>query len=176
MWPGLGQTGWKPRLFFSCECSHFTGRPGFFLCPCLSKELCLFGKQRNFSLGEQWIKSSALKQYEKYYNHYNTHFLLISSERHTTKVKTFMLDMMAPLLSEADTVSQELLDILLLNIVEPHKTQNRQAYNLAKELLERTCNAIEPYVQAVSLCCTKRFTKAAVTNSIVILDGTVFAL
>ena len=72
------------------------------------------------------------------------------SDRHTTKVKNFMLDMMAPLLSEADTVSQELLDILLLNIVEPHKTQNRQAYNLAKELLMRTCNAIEPYVQAVS--------------------------
>ena len=72
------------------------------------------------------------------------------SDRHTTKVKNFMLDMMAPLLSEADTVSQELLDILLLNIVEPHKTQNRQAYSLAKELLMRTCNAIEPYVQAVS--------------------------
>ena len=61
-----------------------------------------------------------------------------------------MLDMMSPLLSEADTVSQELLDILLLNIVEPHKTQNREAYSLAKELLTRTCNAIEPYVQAVS--------------------------
>ena len=69
-----------------------------------------------------------------------------------------MLDMMSPLLSEADTVSQELLDILLLNIVEPHKTQNRQAYNLAKELLERTCNAIEPYVQAVSPCQTSLHT------------------
>lgn len=32
-----------------------------------------------------------------------------------------MLDMMSPLLTEADIVSQELLDILLLNIVEPHK-------------------------------------------------------
>ena len=29
--------------------------------------------------------------------------------------------MMCPLLTEADIVSQELLDILLINIVEPHK-------------------------------------------------------
>lgn len=29
--------------------------------------------------------------------------------------------MMSPLLTEADIVSQELLDILLINIVEPHK-------------------------------------------------------
>lgn len=71
----------------------------------------------------------------------------VISERHTSKVKTFMLDMMAPLLTEADFVSQELLDILLINIVEPHKSQNRQAYGLAKDLLIRTCNSIEQYVQ-----------------------------
>ena len=32
-----------------------------------------------------------------------------------------MLDMMVPLITEADAVSQELLDIILLNILEPHK-------------------------------------------------------
>ncbi|XP_052794341.1 sister chromatid cohesion protein PDS5 homolog A-like isoform X2 [Mya arenaria] len=72
----------------------------------------------------------------------------IINEKHTGKVKNFMIDMMCPLLTEADVVSQELLDILLINIVEPHKSQNRQAFNLAKELLVRTGDSIEPYVQA----------------------------
>ncbi|KAL4230738.1 Sister chromatid cohesion protein PDS5 A [Mactra antiquata] len=71
----------------------------------------------------------------------------VINEKHTSKVKNFMIDMMTPLLTEADVVSQELLDILLLNVVEPHKSQNRQAYCLAKELLIRASNAIEPYVQ-----------------------------
>ena len=34
-----------------------------------------------------------------------------------------MLDMMSPVIREADSVSQELLDILLVNIIEPHKVQ-----------------------------------------------------
>lgn len=71
----------------------------------------------------------------------------VINEKHTTLVKNFMLDMMSPLLTEADMVSQELLDILLINIVEPQKSQNRQAYGLAKDLLIKTSNAIEPYIQ-----------------------------
>ncbi|XP_060604086.1 LOW QUALITY PROTEIN: sister chromatid cohesion protein PDS5 homolog B-like, partial [Ruditapes philippinarum] len=71
----------------------------------------------------------------------------VINEKHTTKVKNFMLDMMSPLLTEADVVSQELLDILLINVVEPQKSQNKQTYGLAKDLLIKTSNAIEPYVQ-----------------------------
>ncbi len=43
------------------------------------------------------------------------------SEKHSAKVVNFMLDMMCPLITEADAVSQELLDIILMNIIEPHK-------------------------------------------------------
>ncbi|KAL3879117.1 hypothetical protein ACJMK2_031429 [Sinanodonta woodiana] len=72
----------------------------------------------------------------------------IVNEKHSSKVKNFMMDMMTPLIAEADIVSQELLDIILINIVEPHKTQNRHAYQIARDLLVRTSNNIEPYIQA----------------------------
>uniref|UniRef100_T1J3Z9 Uncharacterized protein n=1 Tax=Strigamia maritima TaxID=126957 RepID=T1J3Z9_STRMM len=72
----------------------------------------------------------------------------IVNDDHSTKVKNFMLDMMCPLISEADSVSQELLDVILSNIIEPRKTQNKNAYNLAKDLLKRTAPTIEPYIQA----------------------------
>ncbi|ESO93934.1 hypothetical protein LOTGIDRAFT_177294 [Lottia gigantea] len=72
----------------------------------------------------------------------------IVSEKHSSKVKNFMLDMMCPLISESDTVSPELLDTILINVVEPQKSQNKCAYDLARELLKRTSNAIEPYIQA----------------------------
>lgn len=71
----------------------------------------------------------------------------IISEKHSNKVRNFILDMMAPLITEADAVSQELLDIILINIIEPYKTQKRVAYQLAKDLLIRTSNAIEPFIQ-----------------------------
>ena len=32
-----------------------------------------------------------------------------------------MLDMMSPLISEADNISQDLLDIILMHIIEPLK-------------------------------------------------------
>ena len=49
-------------------------------------------------------------------------FLHISpSDKHTSKVKTFMLDIMSPLITEADYVSQELLEAILVNMVDPNK-------------------------------------------------------
>ncbi|XP_077518233.1 cohesin associated factor B pds5 isoform X4 [Amblyomma americanum] len=72
----------------------------------------------------------------------------IVNDNHSSKVKNFMLDMMCPLITEADTVSQGLLDIVLRQIIEPCKTQNKNAYNLAKDVLKRTLNTIEPYIQS----------------------------
>lgn len=72
----------------------------------------------------------------------------IVNDNHSNKVKNFMLDMMCPLITEADTVSQGLLDIVLKQIIEPCKTQNKNAYNLAKDVLKRTLNTIEPYIQS----------------------------
>jgi len=61
-----------------------------------------------------------------------------------------MLDIMCPLISESDIVSHELLDIILINIVEPNKTQRRNAYALAKELINKCADTLEPYIQAVN--------------------------
>ena len=61
-----------------------------------------------------------------------------------------MLDIMCPLISESDTVSHELLDIILINVVEPNKTQKRNAYALAKELINKCSDTLEPYIQAVN--------------------------
>jgi sister chromatid cohesion protein PDS5 len=61
-----------------------------------------------------------------------------------------MLDVLCPLITESDTVSNELLDIVLINIVEPQKTQRKNAYFIAKELITKTTDTLEPYIQAVS--------------------------
>jgi len=43
------------------------------------------------------------------------------SEKHSMKVTGHMLDIMTPLISEADSVSQALLDVVLGCILEPFK-------------------------------------------------------
>ncbi|KAK7097021.1 sister chromatid cohesion protein PDS5 homolog A-like [Littorina saxatilis] len=72
----------------------------------------------------------------------------IVNDKHSSKVRMFMLDMMTPLICEADSVSQELLDVILMNLVEPKKGHNKIAYGMAKDLIKRTSNSIEPYIQA----------------------------
>ncbi|XP_069130479.1 sister chromatid cohesion protein PDS5 homolog A-like [Argopecten irradians] len=99
-----------------------------------------------------WVKSFNIcieldDNQEIFCNLFQLMFSIIN-EKHSSKVRNFVLDMMTPLITEADAVSQELLDIILLNIIEPYKTQNRVAYNMARDLLIRTSNAIEPYIQA----------------------------
>lgn len=60
-----------------------------------------------------------------------------------------MLDVLCPLITESDNVSQELLDIILINIVEPNKSSKKNAYHLAKELIVKTHETLEQYVQQV---------------------------
>ena len=59
-----------------------------------------------------------------------------------------MQEILVPLLSESDSISNELLDIILINIVEPNKTQKKNAYNLAKDLIKKTTDSLLMYVQA----------------------------
>ncbi|XP_078602291.1 sister chromatid cohesion protein PDS5 homolog A-B-like [Branchiostoma floridae x Branchiostoma japonicum] len=66
---------------------------------------------------------------------------------HSNKVRTFMLDMMSPIITEGDSVSQDLLDIILMRIIEPQKSKLPEAYELARDLIKRTSQAIEPYIQ-----------------------------
>ena len=74
---------------------------------------------------------------------------LFYSDEHSAKVKSFMLDVLCPLINESDIVSNELLDIILGNILEPLKSQKKNAYNLAKELIIKCSDTLEPYIQAV---------------------------
>lgn len=71
------------------------------------------------------------------------------SDEHSGKVKSFMLDVLCPLITESDVLSNELLDIILMNIVEPNKSQKKNAYHLAKDLIVKCSDTLEPYIQAV---------------------------
>ena len=48
-------------------------------------------------------------------------FSIAFSDKHNVKVKNFMLDVMAPIIQEGESISQELLDSILINLVEPRK-------------------------------------------------------
>ena len=47
--------------------------------------------------------------------------LCTHSEKHMVKVKTFMLDIMSPLINEADSVSPDLLQVILQNMIDPNR-------------------------------------------------------
>lgn len=71
----------------------------------------------------------------------------IVNDEHSGKVKNFMMDVLCPLITEADFVSNELLDTILQNVVDPIKNQRKNAYGLAKELVNKTSDTLEPYIQ-----------------------------
>lgn len=48
-------------------------------------------------------------------------------------------------------MSNELLDIILSNLVEPQKSSRKNAYYIAKEVLIKTADTLKTYAQAVSL-------------------------
>uniref|UniRef100_A0A1L8DX47 Putative sister chromatid cohesion complex cohesin subunit pds5 n=1 Tax=Nyssomyia neivai TaxID=330878 RepID=A0A1L8DX47_9DIPT len=71
----------------------------------------------------------------------------IVNDEHSGKVKSFMLDVLCPLITESDNVSNQLLDIILSNIVEPQKTAKKNSYFIAKELILKTADTLKHYVQ-----------------------------
>ena len=77
-------------------------------------------------------------------------FRLIS-EQQAPKIKMFMLDMLCPLILEADHVSTELLAILLTQLLPSSKPQpnRRVASKLAEEIVEKTATALQPFVVKV---------------------------
>ena len=60
-----------------------------------------------------------------------------------------MLDVLCPLITESDNVSTQLLDIILINIVEPQKSSKKNAYALARDLIKKTHETMEQYIQQV---------------------------
>ncbi|XP_040191019.1 sister chromatid cohesion protein PDS5 homolog A isoform X2 [Rana temporaria] len=65
---------------------------------------------------------------------------------HNQKVQMHMLDLMSSITMEGDGVTQELLDSILINLIPAHKNLNKQAFDLAKVLLKRTVQTIEPCI------------------------------
>ncbi|KAG9479610.1 hypothetical protein GDO78_011567 [Eleutherodactylus coqui] len=63
-----------------------------------------------------------------------------------SKVQMHMLDLMSSITMEGDGVTQELLDSILINLIPAHKNLNKQAFDLAKVLLKRTVQIIEPCI------------------------------
>lgn len=53
-----------------------------------------------------------------------TFSLLSNSNEQSSKVKNYMQEILSSLMQEGESLSQEIIDIVLLNIVEPAKVQN----------------------------------------------------
>ncbi|XP_072108936.1 sister chromatid cohesion protein PDS5 homolog A isoform X1 [Mobula birostris] len=76
---------------------------------------------------------------------FRTLFSVINNS-HNQKVQMHMLDLMSSIIMEGDGVTQDLLDSILINLIPAHKNVNKQAYDLAKVLLKRTAQTIEPCI------------------------------
>lgn len=70
----------------------------------------------------------------------------IVNENHSEKVKNFMVDMLTPLLIESDSTSPELLEIILIQIIEPKKTHSKYACLLAHDIIKKSSKTLEPYL------------------------------
>jgi hypothetical protein len=73
-------------------------------------------------------------------------FKIINSQT-TPKVKTLLFELLHPLLNESDQISTKVLDILFTRIIEPQKSNNKEAYNLAVNLLKKGNEHFEYVVQ-----------------------------
>ncbi|XP_039299402.1 sister chromatid cohesion protein PDS5 homolog B [Nilaparvata lugens] len=89
-----------------------------------------------------------LEDCQEIFCHLFTLMFKIVNDEHSSKVKIFMLDVLCPLITESDVVSNKLLDIILMNIVDPYKSQRKNAYDLAKSLVIKCSDTLEPYIQA----------------------------
>eukprot|EP01137_Pigoraptor_chileana_P000280 Opistho-2@36195 len=70
----------------------------------------------------------------------------IVSEKHAHNVISHMLDIMASVIEEGQGLNQDMLEIVFQNILEPNKTDNPVAFSLAKTLIVRTTNSLQPHV------------------------------
>lgn len=58
--------------------------------------------------------------------------ILNFSNGHNQKVHMHMVDLMSSIICEGDTVSQELLDTVLVNLVPAHKVSSNIFWNVSK--------------------------------------------
>lgn len=62
-------------------------------------------------------------------------FFFLYRDNHFDKIKNLILDLLCSPITESDSVSIQLLNIILSNIMEPLKSQQENSFRLAKELL-----------------------------------------
>ena len=95
------------------------------------------------------------------------------SDHQTASVKNYLLDILLSMLQEVESFSQEILDSILANIIDPIKvspyiigvskvitilplcflqTTNRPLYNFTVELIRKASPSIEPLIHRVRLC------------------------
>lgn len=73
-------------------------------------------------------------------------FSVINQEQ-STKVKNYIVDILSALVQDGDFLPQEVIDIILTNILEPSKSDNKAAYTFTCEFIRKTSSHIEPYIQ-----------------------------
>jgi hypothetical protein len=71
----------------------------------------------------------------------------IINDKTTPKVRTLLFDLLHPLINESDQISTRVLDTLFTRIIEPQKSNNKEAYNLAVSLLKKGNEHFEYVVQ-----------------------------
>lgn len=83
-------------------------------------------------------------------------FFFFASNGHNQKVHMHMVDLMSSIICEGDTVSQELLDTVLVNLVPAHKVQE---YSDISSCLKEKLLVIGEEREAVSFFHTLQFTE-----------------
>jgi sister-chromatid-cohesion protein PDS5 len=71
----------------------------------------------------------------------------IVNDQQSSKVKMYMMDIMSSVFQEGESLSQEILDAILTNFVEPTKSNSKAVYNFAADFVRKTSQYLEPYVQ-----------------------------
>lgn len=61
-----------------------------------------------------------------------------------------MMDILSPIITDGDNFNTELLDLLLINIVEPRKSQNKNGYQLAEQIVVKTSDSLQPIIKMVN--------------------------
>lgn len=73
-------------------------------------------------------------------------FSIVNGDQ-SSKVRLYLLEVLTGLVQEGESLSQEIMDIILVNIVEPSKSENKVAYMFAVEFIKRASSYLEPYIQ-----------------------------
>ena len=75
--------------------------------------------------------------------------VFIYSDKTDVRIKGLLFDILHPLLNESDQISTRILDTLFPRIIEPQKSNNKDAYNLAVNLIRKGNQSFEFFVQNV---------------------------